>query len=420
MKKGLLITIIIVFILLIGAIIGYYFFYLDKGGTTDQNVPGGGLPNLPPPSPGEGGDRPEILPSGTGETGKKELPRLRELSREPVAGATVIALKANEDKAPIVRFVERATGHIFDAPTDSLEINRISNTTIPKIYEAKFAEGGGAVILRYLKNNDSIESYYAKLVPDSADGGSSSEEKGSGNSITLQGAFLPRDIPILSASPSGSKIFYLYKTSDGSLGIIANPDGTKKNQIWGSPLSEWLSEFADESTITLETKPSSGSFGFVYLLNTKSGAVTKVLGGKIGLTALVSPDKKRALYAEAAGGALKTGIYDIGKATTAAFPFNTLPEKCVWSVKSPGLVYCAAPKTIPVAAYPDSWYQGLTSFSDDIWSVDLNTGATVEVLGDTLKKGVEMDITELKLSPDGTQLIFINKKNLSLWLLRLD
>ncbi len=58
--------------------------------------------------------------------------KLRELSREPVSGAGLLDLKAGT----VVRYIERATGHIFEVELFSPNQNRISNTTIPLIYEA--------------------------------------------------------------------------------------------------------------------------------------------------------------------------------------------------------------------------------------------------------------------------------------------
>ena len=58
---------------------------------------------------------------------------------------------------------------------------------------------------------------------------------------------------------------------------------------------------------------------------------------------------------------------------------ETLPEKCVWSKADASIFYCAVPENIPADnIYPDVWYQGLMSFSDAIWKVNIKTGEEKE------------------------------------------
>lgn len=405
-KKNLIIIFIAVVLVAIVLGITYYFFFM-KGETGGEpvNIPtlpiGGpsGLPTVPPTGPG--------APTG-GET-KVVIPRLRQITKEPVGGAGIFG--------DVIRYIQRADGNIFETKTDTLTVNRLSNKTIPKIYGAVWAQtssgqAGDIVITRQLKDdNETIESFAAKL-----SGSASSTEK------ELGGIYLPQRISALAISPDKSKMFYLYPTGSGAAtmgtaGVFANADGSKKTLIFESPLSEWLADFADNKTIVLTTKPATSAVGFAYFLNTANGAVTKILGNIAGLTVLVSPDKKLALYSESAGSSFRTKIYDLAGNRAADFALQTLPEKCVWSRIEPTVVFCAAPKAIAVCSYPDCWYQGRFSFSDDIWKINTATGETNRLISPETFVNKTIDTINPLLNENESFLLFMNKIDLSLWVL---
>ena len=94
---------------------------------------------------------------------------------------------------------------------------------------------------------------------------------------------------------------------------------------------------------------------------------------------------------------------------------KTLPEKCVWGNTST-TVYCAVPRNVPNNQYPDSWYQGEVSFSDQIWKIDATNGNTTMLVDPLAISGGE-DIDGIKLALDnaGNYLFFVNKKDSFLW-----
>lgn len=407
-KKNLIIIFIVVVLVAIAVGVAYYFFFM-KGG---EDEPTAATPTLPI---GPSGGLPSTPPSGTGAptTGvgtKVLIPRLRQITKEPVGGAGIFG--------DVIRYIQRADGNIFETKTDSLTVNRISNKTIPKIYEAVWANSGGQagagdiVITRQLKDdNETIESFAAKI-----SGAASSAEK------TLSGVYLPQKISSLAISPDKSQMFYLYPTGSGAAtmgaaGIFAKADGSKKTLIFESPLSEWLADFADNKTVVLTTKPSASAAGFSYLLNTSNGEIKKILGNIAGLTVLVSPNQKLALYSESPTGSFRTKIYDLVGNRAADFGLQTWPEKCVWSRNEPTVVFCAAPKTVPTGNYPDSWYQGRITFSDDIWKINTATGETNRLISPETFVNKTIDAINPLLNEDESFLLFMNKIDLSLWVL---
>src|SRR3989338_4054699 len=407
-KKNLIIIFIAVLLVAIALGVAYYFFFMKDGEgepvpPTLPLGPGGVLPPMPLVS---------TCTSTSGTEARVVIPRLRQITSEPVGGAGIFDIvNTDKTKSTLIRYIQRADGNIFETKTDTLAVNRISNKTIPKIYEAIWGNAGDAVITRQLKDdNETIESFAAKL-----SGNASSTER------ELSGVYLPQKISVLTISPDKSKMFYLYPTNlaagGGVVGILAGADGGKKTLIFESALSEWLATFADNKTIVLTTKPSAGAKGFAYFLNTNAGEIRKIVGGIAGLTILVSPDKKLALYSESSGGSFRTKIYNLIENSAGDFELQTLPEKCVWSRNEPVVVFCAVPKTLPTGDYPDSCYQGRVVFSDDVWKINTATGETSRLISPETFINKTIDVINPLLNESESFLLFMNKIDLTPWVL---
>ena len=140
------------------------------------------------------------------------------------------------------------------------------------------------------------------------------------------------------------------------------------------------------------------------------------MGGINGLTTLTSQDGKLVLYSD---NNLSLNVYNISTKTADTIGVRTLTEKCVWGRANDAL-YCAVPKFIPSALYPDSWYKGGISFSDDIWKIDLKTGNTNIIANpESIEGSEEIDGIKLALDADENYLFFVNKKDSYLWKLNL-
>jgi hypothetical protein len=295
---------------------------------------------------------------------------------------------------PSIRYVERVTGHIYEMYLDTKAINQISNSTIPSIYEAIFSGNAQTVIYRYLgADNKTISSYMATL----------------GNA---KGEFLPYNITDIGLSPDKSKFFYLIKNQNGTIGIIRSFTETKTSQVFNSPFTEWLPQWVTNQKVFLTTKASWSVNGDLFNLNTANGSMTKIFGGIAGLTTLANNDGTMVLYSVSLTNGPNLKIFDIKKHISNDINTNSLPEKCVWSNDNIN-IYCGIPKNITGYEYPDSWYQGLTSFDD--YFVKINT-ATLQV--EKISDGNDIapaDATHLFLDKGENNLFFINKKDSILW-----
>ena len=405
MSRKTLITIVVVVAVLILAIGIYLLFFTSPGiqnptGSQNSNSPfgtySGSSSTTPVTTNGASDNTTGLTPQYVNNPNSPLL----KISTAPIAGAEAFDRKVTgTTTVGIVRYIERATGHVSEYNRSTRLLSTVSNTTIPSIYQAWWS--GNAVLAQFLgQNKDLIKTFDGNLPSTPT------------TTSQLTGGFLSNDIYALAISPKGNRIFTLPK-GDGAIGSISNLDGSKKSAILNFPFNEWTVQWPSENTLTLTTKPSYSTPGFMYFLST-AGAMTKALGNIPGLTTLTSPNLGQAIYSTSNDGGISTGIYDLNKNTTLAFTGNpTLPEKCVWSKLNKAVAYCAIPNAIPIGNYPDDWYQGNVSFVDNIYKIDLTIPA-VKLLY-SLPKNQSIDVINPFLDPKEENLYFTNKNDYYLW-----
>ncbi len=377
----------------------FLYFWWNRGALIPPDLTG----TFPPPTdeitPGE--KPPVVLPE---EARGPFEPILRQLTKVPIAGA-VLGARSGEQ---IVRYQERATGNAYEIEADGEGEKRLTNTTIPKVYEALWSKTGTALIARYARDgSETIESFSARIVQGTA-----------GKEGELQGVFLPRDIMDASVSPDGAALFYLQEKNGGAIGIRSDFEGDGKTQLWTSPVSEWLAAWPSANKITLLSKPSFLASGMLISLDPGSGATALLLRNIPGLTALLNPVTPDILYSVSAETNISLALVNSATGKRSDARFTTFPEKCAWS-KNGERLYCGVPKVIPTGSYPDVWYQGVVSFEDEAWSLTTATGATERILDISGKRGIPIDLTRPEVSADEKFLIFTDKESGTLWSLQM-
>lgn len=405
-KKTAYMLIVVLFVLLAG---GLLYFYLSTRGA----APAGGAPETggnPIFPSGGGGAGTRETPSGTGEeTPPGELPaapaKLRRLTDTPIAGAALLAGAGG----PAVRYIERGTGHVFEIGAGENAARRLSNTTIPKIYEALFSKDGTRIIARYLKEGtEEIVTFSAELA----------KKDSNPDELALQGAFLPANISAIARAPGSTRVFYVTGGESGARGFVAADDGSQRTEIWSSPLREWSAAWPREDTAALWGKPAAAAPGYLLFVDMRTGRVDKIVSGIAGLDPSVSPDLSHIIFSESGVGGIRLRLWKSKGGSVSDLTVATLPEKCVWGRRDPSTVYCAVPKEIPAAEYPDDWYRGRLFFDDELWKIHAESG-TAEMLADLGTEGSAIDAISLAIDPDDTALTFINKRDLTLWLVNL-
>ena len=455
MQKRNFILLIIVLVLVIAGLLG--FLYL-RSGTTPGDVIDDGTnflsqfnpfkSNTPAPTD----EPPSTDTNGDGIISEEELAavKLKKVSTMPIAGFTVFSKERLKEVplpvppapvnteaeipgeatapapvppkkpttkatapatefAPALRYVERATGNIYQTFADKIEERRFSGTVIPKIYDAYFGNKGQSVVMRHLKSDEATIETFTGFLPKEKLG-----EDIASNEV--KGSFLTEGIKDISLSPDNLKIFHLFNVGGSAVGTILNLADSKKTQIFTSAFTEWNSGWGNSKIITLTTKPSGNTLGYMYMMGIDGKNFIKVLGDINGLTTQMSPNGKSVLVSN---NELSLYVFDMGTKAYTRLGVNTLPEKCVWN-KTSEFVYCAVPTFIESALYPDDWYRGEISFSDQIWKIDIKN-RNAEMLADPFEiaGGEDIDGIKLMLDENENYLFFVNKKDSFLWELEL-
>jgi hypothetical protein len=389
----------LILLLIAGAFLIFYFFFAKKQPEPPARSDFGGFPSaseLPPPSPAAlEGESPF-----TGEEQPASLPRFRQLSKEPVAGAGFF----KSAEAMAVRWIDRATGNVYEIDPNTLAKKRLSNNTIPKIYEAVWSAGGSNAYLRYLREDnqtDYIETLSLSIPATAA------------TPATLSGIYLERDIDQLAVSPGDNRIFYLKRNGNKEVkGVLADGQGYNQSVIFRHDLVHWLVDWPASNVITLLTKPSSDSLNFLFALNPKTGVLKKILSD-FGLTAKLSPDGKKVIFSQNTDGFIGLDFMDLNTRKREEKITFTLSDKCAWGPAS-DFVICGLSKNIFARKdFPEAWYQGKIAFDDyAFWRYVFKNREEDFIYAPAEFK---FDVIEPKISPDGKFLVFINKNDLSLW-----
>ncbi len=421
MKKTIYIIITLIIIALIGGGV-YWFFFMQSGiPNTNEEEPSSGLSIFNPfkrntvvPTP-----TPNIQQStSTDKTVVDDfvptkIPALRQLSSVPVGGMAA----STTASSTLVRFIDRGVGHISEAEDISTTIEKISNTTLPKVYDSFWNKNLTALVLRYLKeDSETVVNFYAELRPVAT----STATTTSTTPYELKGKYISADIREIAVSPLKDKIFTWNVEGGKGVGYISTFDEKTKSKIIENPLTEVLVEWPETSKVFVTTKASAYATGYVYSIDTKTGIFKKVFGGPHGLSTKVSKDLSKILYSQGTQDSILLSMLNLKDNKSQNLLIRTLADKCVWSSYHKEDIYCAVPTEIPRGIYPDDWYKGTVSFVDEIWHIDSTTGE-VHLLAKLLSVGDALiDATNLTLDEKDNYLYFINKRDLSLWSLDLN
>lgn len=398
-KKQILVVLIAI---TLAALLGGAYVFLSQKGLL-PGTPGSfpGLSELIKQQP----ETPEEETNIVFRPGKgMELPRLYELHTLPVAGITFFEDSAN--KKVFVRYIERGLGHIYQTDRATYEEARVSSVTRPKITEALWGRGGKGLVLRTLdaKNLDQIKTRTVSL-----DDPSNQKETS-----------FPDFIPFMATSGDGTDaLFYLANSADLSLGAVSTFGKTKESVPFRSSFTEWLPQFPNKNLVTLTTRPSANIPGYTFFLNPATKKLDSVLGGINGLTTLTRGDGLYVLYSKTVNGNFPLFVYDAQKKVSRDLSIYTLPEKCVWGLKDPNTAYCAVPKNYQTGNYPDLWYQGVVSFTDELWKLNVITGDATRLLSLNDPTTPKLDIQNMAISSDDAHLAFMNKVTGTPWIFRI-
>ncbi len=367
-----------------------------SSGNTSQNIIGG-------------------IATATTQGGKAPggaLPRLWHVTAAPVAGAGFV-VNASTTR---LRFVERATGYVSDADPSGGMLGRLTNTTVPHVYEAQIGTNG-AIVER------NIDGGVATAFADTVGQASSTAP-----AVLLQQR-LPNNIETLAMNPSGTQLFYILPNAAGNAaGFTARADGSKPVQVFSSGILGWQAQFLSDGHIVLVQNASEEAQSYAYEL--QNGQLSPLTGAVNGLTFLPRASSANFIYGQSD---TQLTLFAKNATTTLTLPIRTIADKCVWDPPRPTqktvgkktvttmvqlpIVYCAVPELPPGANFLDHWYRGEAHTTDAWWKVDTSTGAVALVY--TPDTNLSLDVENPVADPTGNYISFENAADKSLWLLRI-
>ncbi len=420
---------IIIAVLVVAVLGGLYFWFMSRGSGGENSVSTGGFSvrnffpfgneNENPPNEGDTNNSNngnnsinssnDVGAGGVGGSGftnstGSHLNKLRKLSEGPVAGAILINDKST---TTTIRFVEKATGNVYEALSNTSSIRRLTNETIPAISRAIWLKNGSGFLAQKAGEDDIVETSFVKLTQNTS-------TSTSGTPYTTIISDLPTGILEITVSPDSKKIFYLVRDS-GSKGFVSNPDGTGKTEVFSNFLSEWIPEWSSTNTILIKSKASAGEKSYGFVLNPTTKSFKETYSNMYGGSALGREDNK-SLLLSSGGDYPNLFIRNNTDLSLTSIDIKTISEKCSWNPADLKFVYCAVPKSIK-GSWPDSWYKGEIETSDSIQKVNVFDLYTYVVADLETESNEKIDVQNIQVSKDGKYTLFENKADKTLWLL---
>ena len=403
----------VVLVLMLGSLAGWYFFLRTQTETTIAQGIARGF-GIAIPEGNAGGDAPGVSSrTGAGASPEQQTQRpaqLWQVEQGPVAGYAFVSAGGNLR----LRYVERANGYVFEADPGTGLRTRVTNTLMPKIYEAFLSENGH-VFERSVDPVGDITTF-AGTISTSTDSSNASSP-----ALMLLGSYLAKNIKSMSVNPVSGALFYIISGGSGGAAVIAEWDGQNRKALLESAILNWMPTVAEDGRIFLTQAAADGVPGYAYELK-KDGTLTRLLGPVPGLVMRIRPRSKSApdalLWSQSTRGELRLFARVGENATAVQIPVRTIADKCAWSTGSDIVAYCGVPQGSTGQNFLDNWYRGVAHSSDALWRIDASAG-TAEMIY-TPPSNTPLDIENVVLDRTGGYIAFRNAVDKSLWLFRLE
>ncbi|MCK5588751.1 MAG: hypothetical protein KAI16_00365 [Candidatus Pacebacteria bacterium] len=367
------------------------------------------------------------------EEKKYKMPALRQISNTPSAGAFIQPLLRTEifdlninrkgdnileleEKHYEIRYVDMKNNHVYQTYNFTPKVTRISNITIPKIFEAKFFDKDNFII-RYNNNFNILKTYAINLSEKTAEEieSQSEEERAfSVNQKKFQGIFLSDNIKQISLLENSNQLFYLVDDVQGIKGYTSDRNGNNKKEVFSNPIEEFNINWYHPDNIFLSTKASKDADSVFFNLNLKNNTMSLIDTSIVGGVGLPNDNLSKVLYSGFVdtNNTIKLFTIDTINKSKYVYDSKTLVEKCVWS-KDNIHVFCAIPNYLD-KNQPDSWYKGKNYFSDEVRKINTKSGSEEYIFIPETQEEL-FDMIDLKLDSTERFLYFKDKKTDFYW-----
>ncbi len=439
MKNNTIIKLILIFFFLVFfSFIFWYFYKPTQEGNFIENLTDNNI-NLFPFGdniiPEEKKENEERLKTDDEykEYFQEKIPRLRQISQVPTAGVYFELLSKEEiinynlgkskekqisldNKISEIRYIVSKNGHIFNTHTHTIKENRISNITIPKIYQTLFFNKDNFII-RYLNKNNDIKTYSISLSKKTSEEIDRKENQNidfDENIRKFDGVFFPNNLIQITKSPFEDKVFYLEKKENNDIvGIVSTTWAYNTEKIFDFDFQEWNIQWVSKNEILFNSMPSRKTHSISMILNLKDKTFRKISRPLLAGNALANYDFSKILYSGIFSGQYTLLIYDQKKKLRTPLNISTLVDKCVWS-KNNIDVYCAVPRAPLTLDQPDAWYRGYQYFTDNIYKINTETGFSFLIYSQR-SGDPKFDILDLNLDASENYLYWIDKRTNTAW-----
>lgn len=404
MRKLFIYLSVIAIIAILGALTGWYFFLKGQLRATEGTDAARGFSVAAPFSLPTGSTFENMLSSFTGQSAAAptSLSRLWHVDKTPVAGFAF----DGTDASTTLSLVERGNGYVFVADPGTQTIARVTNTLMPKTYEALFAQGG-KVVERSLDSGGNITTFVGSI-------GTSTTMA---STTALSGKYLEKNILSVLLQPITGELFLIEGAEMGFEGHRMQWDGKNPKTLFASGMGDWSGKWLSDGRLVIFTKPADGIQGFAYLLR-NDGTMGTLVRALPGLTILPRASSSALIYGTSTGSSLSLFAKSSESAPALALPVRTIADKCVWAPGQDLIAYCAVPATAPTGTYLNDRYKGLSHTSDAWWRIDASSGSA-EIFY-TPDERVSLDVADPIIDASGMYIAFKNAADDSLWLLRLE
>jgi len=405
----LIYILIAVIVLVLGGVAGWYFFlHIPQQNSTAVDTARGLTPSGVTFAGGSTqGNISAIIDGSSGNTSATSSSPLWEIDRTPVAGMNFVTTKT----ATVLEYVERANGYVFAADPSQRSITRLTDTLMPKIYEALVA-ADGSVIERSLDDSGSITTFMATL-------GATTTASTSTTPKILTGSYIAKNIQRIVIHPTNRSVFYTIPNGAGGVdGITAQWDGTKQKKLFSSTIAHWTPLWLADGQLLMTENPTDNLSGYSYTI-ANDGLMGLFIGRVSGLTVLPHTSTKEYLYGSSSNGRLTLLVQSAASSTPMTLSIQTIADKCVWLKSKTSIAYCAVPTTPPSGDFLNAWYRGAVHTSDIWWKVDVSSGETTQIYAPEKSNNVQVDVKHPIIDESGNYIAFINATDDSLWMLKI-
>ncbi len=358
-----------------------------------------------PENPGEGGDTQAPVAA---------LPLLRRITDTPTAGAVALEVRRLLATTPVVRYVERANGNVFEAPLDTVEKPvALSRKTILRVGEAIWSPTGSTTALRY--QNEAGDILFSFL-------GTLTATTSTSSNAGLHGRPLPNDVRGVVFSPDGASVAYLQPTNSGSTLYVEPISGGARTEVTSFPFRSLTTSWGGTRSIVVHLNPTPAATGVAWLVDPVKRTKQPAIGPAYTLGTTVSPAGDRVLTGlkEREDGFPSLRIVTLKDASLVYLPLYTMREKCAWG-ESGKYVYCAVPvdSAQSTDAFQEAWRQGRAVSRDMLWRFDTVSGTSERLADPEAEVQRQFDIMDISVTPLEDFLVFRERVSDELWALRL-